>query len=944
MKFYLTLFILAGSVLFGTKMHGQAEEITSMADWDLSLAYQQYGAVNINKSVTGEPLSIAGEKFSTGIGVQANSKIKIRLGRRTTKFTCKIGINDRLHTFNPSDMITIPLTDGTMIFYNTEQKTGKKEFAGIGSGNGDISQGSVVFKVIADGEEVYNSGIMKQGDKPRVIDLAVRNKNILELIVDDAGDGVSGDHADWIEPLFTFTQIKPSLLSIDHQAATETMPAHIEKQLKAKINQLQQGTIPSNKVTTDWLVDNTSFKTEIHAAHDGKDIVLTNGLISRVFRIFPNLATIDFINHMNEESLLRAVSNEGSVKIDGKTYMLGGLEGQKEFGYTQYEWVDSMYINPNSFRVTDFSISDLTPHIKWANKRWSLVKPWEKAGKVLTFHLEGPELMNKVKVKLHYALYDGMPCISKWMEVENQTGLTMTLDEFMLEQLAMVEPESPVKWYVPEPFLRPNIHVESDWGFHGFIEREADRTEYWNIDARYTSQCNYAMVTPCMLEVKLPMGPDEIMPNGSNFQSFRTWIMPFDSYERERKGLSVQRMYKTIAPWTTENPIFMHCTSSKPEVVKAAVDQCVDTGYEMIIISFGSGLNMEDESEENYAKYKELTEYANSKGIELGCYSLLSSRWISDEVDVINPETGKRGGMIFGSSPCLSSEWGYEYFRKMRTFMEKTGMTVFENDGSYPGNVCASTEHAHHKGLKDSQWKQRKQIADLYQWMCETGIYTNIPDYGYLLNGASKTSIGYREVNWSLPRERQLVLGRQVLYDGLWEKLPSMCWTFVPLTQYHGGGAAATIEPLKDHIPEYKAHMMQNYGSGVQAFYRGHRLYDTEETKAAVVEVIDWYKKYRNILNSELIHLRRADGRNWDGFMHVNPSEKEKGLALFFNPTDQPITRKISLPLYYTGIAGKAKIREKEGNMEIYDLDSSYHVSLTVTIPAKGYTWYVIEE
>ena len=81
-------------------------------------------------------------------------------------------------------------------------------------------------------------------------------------------------------------------------------------------------------------------------------------------------------------------------------------------------------------------------------------------------------------------------------------------------------------------------------------------------------------------------------------------------------------------------------------------------------------------------------------------------------------------------------------------------MTVFENDGSYPGNVCASTVHAHHEGLKDSQWKQRKQIENLYRWMCENGIYMNIPDYGYLLNGGNKVGIGYREVNWSLPRER----------------------------------------------------------------------------------------------------------------------------------------------------------------------------------------------
>ena len=46
----------------------------------------------------------------------------------------------------------------------------------------------------------------------------------------------------------------------------------------------------------------------------------------------------------------------------------------------------------------------------------------------------------------------------------------------------------------------------------------------------------------------------------------------------------------------------------------------------------------------------------------------------------------------------------------------------------------------------------------------------------------------------SQANQRQLVLGRQVMYDGLWERLPSMCWTFVPLTQYHGGGLAVHIQ------------------------------------------------------------------------------------------------------------------------------------------------------
>ena len=941
MKNTISLFLLTGGLFLSLPLM-KAQNPLTLPEMDLSLAYQPYGAPMKNAAVTGEALTIAGERFEHGVGVQANSKIKLSLRKNTSVFTCKIGVNDHSVDYKDDALSKIPMTDGTMLFYRTDGAGGKKQFVGVGSGDGSVGKGSVVFRLVGDGKEIYNSGVVRGGEKARDISLNLSGVDVLEMIVEDGADGISGDHADWIEPFFSYFEIRPSLVNADYKGSVESMPTAVEKKLKKKIAALPTIDLPLPRPDKDWLLDAKGVKAGIYQMHGGKDIVLTNGLVSRVFRVFPNLATIDFINQMTGESMLRAVSGEGVLKIDDKVYTLGGLDGQFEYGYTQYDWADSLTILPNSFRVTGFDVTELTPRIGWANKRWSLVQRGGTTGKVLSFYLEGPNYLKGVKVKLNYALYDGIPCISKWMEIENGSGMGITLDEFTLEQLAMAEPESPVEAKRYDQFLRPNIHVESDWAFLGFTEREADRTEFWNTDPRYTSQCNYPMLTPCLLEIKLPMGPDEDIAAGGKFQSFRTWLMPFDSYDRDRKGLFLKRMYRKIAPWTTENPIFLHCTSSDPATLKTAIDQCAETGYEMVIISFGSGMNMEDESAENIAKYRELTEYANSKGIELGGYSLLSSRWISDDVDVINPETGKRGGMIFGSSPCLCSEWGYDYFRKIRSFFEKTGMTVFENDGSYPGNVCASTTHAHHKGLKDSQWKQRLQIVALYQWMCEKGIYMNIPDFGYMLNGGTKVGIGYREVNWSLPRERQLVLGRQVIYDGLWERLSGMCWTFVPLTQYHGGGAAATLEPLKDHIPDYRAHMIQNYGAGVQACYRGPRLYDSPETKAAVVEVIDWYKKYRTILNSELIHLRRADGRDWDGFMHVDPEGKEKGLALLFNPTEREITRTVKLPLYYTGISDVAQIREKENAPVSYKLNRDYTVDVQVTIPAHGNTWLVV--
>jgi hypothetical protein len=216
---------------------------------------------------------------------------------------------------------------------------------------------------------------------------------------------------------------------------------------------------------------------------------------------------------------------------------------------------------------------------------------------------------------------------------------------------------------------------------------------------------------------------------GEDFSSIRTYELLMDSYDRERRGLTIRKMYHSIAPWTTMNPIFMHLVSKNDDEVKNAIDQCAATGYEALILSFGSHLNMEDSSLKNIQRWKQLADYAHSKGIMIGGYSLFSSRRISEEDDVINPKTGKTGGAFFGNAPCFGSKWGLAYRDKIKYFFTQTGFNLWENDGPYPGDLCASTSHPGHKGLDDSQWRQIEIQKDLYRWLNEKGIYINAPDW-----------------------------------------------------------------------------------------------------------------------------------------------------------------------------------------------------------------------
>ncbi|RKN79756.1 alpha-amylase family protein [Ulvibacterium marinum] len=689
----------------------------------------------------------------------------------------------------------------------------------------------------------------------------------------------------------------------------------------------------------DWLLENTAYTAKVVKKADR--IILDNGLLRREIKWAPNAATVEFKNLTTGETLLRSLQPEAEVTLNGKIYAIGGLHGLKEHGYLLEEWLDDLNSDPDVFQYLDYTIQPIRPKLKWSGqKRLHMAEKIAPTGKelILIFQHASSELEGVV-VEVHYELYDGIPLVSKWIVVQNNSLETLSLDSFKSELLAYPEVENPVE--TPNTWKRPNLHVESDYAFGGFTSGESNVTTFWETDSTYISQVNWKMETPCLLISKLPIGPSIDLKSGAAFESFRTYELVLDGTDRERNTLAMRKMYRLLAPWSTENPIFMHLTTTDEDKVKEAVDQCEATGYEMVILSFGSGLNMEDNSPENIAKFKALADYAHGKGIELGGYSLFSSRKIADSVDVIDKVTGKPGGAKFGNAPCLASEWGYDYLEKIKFFLEHTGFDLLEHDGPYPGDYCASTTHKYHNGYEDSQWKQWTMTRGFYHWLREKDIYLNAPDF-YFLQGSNKCGIGYREVNWSLPRAQQLVLGRQNIYDGTWEKAPSMAWTFVPLTEYHGGGAAATLEPLKDHLLSYEAHMIQNYGSGVQACYRGPRLYDTTDTKSLVIDQIRHYKKYRKILNADLIHLRRPNGRSWDGFMHVDPNGEHKGFVLLFNPTQNDIQEKIKIPLYYTGLTDYATVSDKNGVEKKYELGRNFEVTMEVTIPAAASTWFVI--
>lgn len=713
------------------------------------------------------------------------------------------------------------------------------------------------------------------------------------------------------------------------------------------------GKLPDAQLATicksDWLIRRPDAKARVYRNSAATEIILDNGLVRRTFRIRPNGATVGLDNGMTGQTVLRGVKPEAKVEINGHGFAVGGLRGQPNYAYLTDSWIDQLSADPAAMQLVDVHVGRPTKRLEWKRVRHHAANvSWPPSGVALRFDyamgrraVAGrlPDELAAVRVSIHYELYDHVPVMSKWLCVHNRGDRTITVNRFTSEILAAVEYASSVesRGLVPQT---PNIHVETDFAFGGFTHRNANRHAVrWTVDPDYSTQVSYQRTTPCLLQVGPSIGPEQDVAPGDTFETFRTFLLLYDSTERERKGLSLRRMYRTIAPWVTENPLMMHMRTSRPDAVRQAIDQCAEVGFEMLILSFGSGFNIENDDPQYIRQWRDIADYAAQKDVEIGGYSLLSSRRVGGGNDIVSPPGEKP---THGACPALASPWGQNYFRQLRHFFEQTDFALLEHDGSYPGDVDTTPRPPRQKGALDSRWVQWRIITDFYKWCRARGIYLNVPDY-YYPSGSNKCGMGYREVNWSLPRAQQVIHTRQNIYDGTWEKTPSMGWMFVPLTEYHGGGAAATIEPLDQHRDHYRRMLTSNLAMGVQACYRGPRLYDTQATKALVREWVIWFKTYRDILESDIVHGRRADGRGLDWMLHVNPQLRRKGMLVVFNPRDETIETTLNVNLYYTGLTDVAQIRPLGGPPERRPLDRKYSVELPVKVPGGGMSWYVIE-
>ncbi len=166
---------IAFGLAFGVAA-GRADTVR-LDELDLTNVRQSWGAPHANQSVTGQPLAIGGQSYDHGLGTHAASVLYVDLAGRAQRFTARVGVDNDC----------------------------------------EEPRGTVLFRIVGDGRLLWKSPVLRSREPAASVDLKLDGIKTLVLIVNEAGDGIDFDHADWVDAQFEFTGVRPKSIPIPRE-------------------------------------------------------------------------------------------------------------------------------------------------------------------------------------------------------------------------------------------------------------------------------------------------------------------------------------------------------------------------------------------------------------------------------------------------------------------------------------------------------------------------------------------------------------------------------------------------------------------------------------------------------------------------------------------------------------------------------------------------------
>jgi NPCBM/NEW2 domain/PA14 domain/Glycosyl hydrolases family 39 len=150
------------------------EKVVYLSDLQTVSARNGYGVFERDRSNgenqpnDGRTITLNGKTYSKGLGVHSDSELVYRLDGQYNEFRADIGIDDEVGSY-----------------------------------------GAVVFQIFADGQKLFDSGLMKGDSATQQVRVNLAGRKELRLVVTQGDDTMFCDHADWANALLVSNGVTP---------------------------------------------------------------------------------------------------------------------------------------------------------------------------------------------------------------------------------------------------------------------------------------------------------------------------------------------------------------------------------------------------------------------------------------------------------------------------------------------------------------------------------------------------------------------------------------------------------------------------------------------------------------------------------------------------------------------------------------------------------------
>ncbi|XZM25677.1 NPCBM/NEW2 domain-containing protein [Clostridium perfringens] len=181
-----------------------------------------------------------------------------------------------------------------------------ESYVGVDKAMSSRPASSVIFKVLVDGEEKFNSGVMRSTTPQKYVKVDVKNAKELKLIVNDAGDGDSSDHASFGDAKLATLSSKPI---IKGENLAYNMDEKVDLMKGITATDIEDGNITSKVQikSSDFVEGKSGIFKVVYSVTD------SDGLTSECSR---TIAVTDKETQLSDLNWKSATIGSGSVRKD----------------------------------------------------------------------------------------------------------------------------------------------------------------------------------------------------------------------------------------------------------------------------------------------------------------------------------------------------------------------------------------------------------------------------------------------------------------------------------------------------------------------------------------------------------------------------------------------------------------------------------------------------